>query len=73
MPWSEGEQVSLELTAWSVAERSPLRRHLTVRSGPRGLELFRAHLTYAEELMPVFSSTEAAHEFSPCLDVCCVD
>jgi hypothetical protein len=48
---------------WFSEEHSPLQRYLIVRHSSKGLELPDILSDSGEEILPVFSSEEAAQEF----------
>jgi hypothetical protein len=48
---------------WFSQEHSPLQRYLIVRHSSKGLELPDILSDSGEEILPVFSSEEAAQEF----------
>ena len=48
---------------WFSEEHSPLQRYLIVRHSSKGLELPDILSDSGEEVLPVFSSEEAAQEF----------
>ena len=52
-----------DCAVWFLEEHTPLQHYLIVGYGSKGLELPHIHLDPGEEILPVFSSEEAAQEF----------